>query len=159
MGPCLADGAGDLFADLDSVEDLSEEETGEHGVDEGGDEAEDDKDDIGDLGESADPYIEPLVGPEAFVNSFFDKLFMEQFPDDWDSACEDVNGEYKRQVQVEDGDDEDEGGYEVFGDGEHGVGEAPAVGHGEGVVFDQEEERLADGQDPGDEEELAFVFH
>ncbi len=134
-----------MFADLDSVEDLSEKEAGEHGVDEGGDEAEDDKDDIGDLGESADPYIEPLVGPEAFVDSFFDKLFMEQFPDDWHSACEDVNGEYKRQVQVEDGDDEDEGRDDVFGDDEHGAGELPAVRHGQRVVLNQEEDGLADG--------------
>ncbi len=57
MGPGLPDGAGDLFADLNSVEDFSEEETGEHGVDESGDEAEDDKDDIGDLRESADADI------------------------------------------------------------------------------------------------------
>jgi hypothetical protein len=57
LGPGLPDGAGDLFADLNSVEDFSEEETGEHGVDESGDEAEDDKDDIGDLRESADADI------------------------------------------------------------------------------------------------------
>ncbi len=148
MNPSLPDGADDLFSDFDSVEDLSEEEAGEHGVDEGGDETEDDKDDVWDFREGANADVKPLNAPDSLFDILLLEAFFEQVHNNRDFPGQYVDQEYKGKVQVEHGDDEDEGGVDVGGDQEHGSGEVEV---GLGVVLDEEEQGLDHGQHPRDE--------
>jgi hypothetical protein len=156
LNPSFPDGPDDLFADFDSVEDFSEEEASKHGMHKCRNETKDDKDDVRNFWEGTNPNIKPLKAPNSVLDILLFKPLIKQGHNNRNFPGENIEQEDSGEVQVEHGDDKDEGGVDIGRDHEHGSGEVEV---GLGVVLDEKEEGLDDCEDPGDEEELAFVLH
>ena len=117
------------------------------------------KHNIRDLGKRPNPNIHLLNRPYPLIYPLFNKLFLQQLSNHWYFTGEYIDGENEGKIKVEHRDDEDQGGGKGLGDDEHSASELPIVRDGDVVVLDEKDDSLDDGQDPGNEQELALVFH